>query len=275
MNAKELASFAAVAIAAGFLGGWLSTRGLSDGVALAGKAGSPADAAPGTVFGKKFVVVDAKGTPKLKMGLWPDGKPALFAYDRNGVPRASLNLETDKPGLALLDRQGRTVWRAPSGSEPENARMEFKVTSPAFLSGDWIPRDFTCEGANRSVPLFWTGAPEGTGSFVLIADDPDAPGGTFVHWVVYDIPPQSAALPEGYPATETGPDGTLQGKTSFGRIGFGGPCPPPGSPHRYFFKLYAVDRKIALSPGASKAEVLRAIEGHVLAEAQLMGRYKR
>lgn len=153
--------------------------------------------------------------------------------------------------------------------------MAFTLSSAAFKPGAEIPRQYTCEGANQSPALAWSGAPAGTKSFALIADDPDAPVGTWVHWVVYDVPGDATGLPQGVPADDTLRGGGTQGTNDFRRTGYGGPCPPPGKPHRYFFKLYALDRPTELKPRASKAEVLRVIEGHVLAQAELMGTYKR
>jgi Raf kinase inhibitor-like YbhB/YbcL family protein len=106
-------------------------------------------------------------------------------------------------------------------------------------------------------------------------DDPDAPGGTFVHWVLYNLPAQIQKLPEGIPHDKTLPDGSMQGMTDFGRTGYGGPCPPPGKPHRYYFKIYALDSKINLPPGASKKQLEDEIVGHILAKGELMGTYKR
>ena len=120
--------------------------------------------------------------------------------------------------------------------------MPFQMTTTAFSSGGTIPKNYTCDGPDLSPPLTWKDAPAGTQSFALIADDPDAPAGTWVHWVVYNVPSTAKELPEGVQKTEKLPDGTLQGRNDFRKIGYGGPCPPPGKPHRYFFKLYALDR---------------------------------
>jgi len=150
-----------------------------------------------------------------------------------------------------------------------------ELTSSAFAEGAEIPQKYTCDGADPSPPLSWTAPPQGTAGLVLICDDPDAPGGSFVHWVVYNLRPEMRSLPEGVPRTEVIEGGAKQGRNGFRSIGYRGPCPPSGSAHRYFFKLYAVDVDPALGPGATKAEVLKAIEGHVLAEAEWMGRYKR
>lgn len=149
------------------------------------------------------------------------------------------------------------------------------LSSSAFKTGAEIPRRHTCEGADLSPALAWDGAPAGTKGFALIADDPDAPVGTWVHWVVYDLPADTSKLPEGLPTTDTLSGGGKQGINDFRKTGYGGPCPPPGKPHRYFFKLYALDAPTNLKPRATKADVLRATEGHVLAQAELMGTYER
>ncbi len=146
-----------------------------------------------------------------------------------------------------------------------------KLTSAAFAEGGTIPAQYTCDGSDVSPPLVWSGAPAGTKAFALIADDPDAPAGTWVHWVLYNVPGSVAQLPEGVAA----PGGAAQGRNDFRKTGYGGPCPPPGKPHRYFFKLYALDAPLALKAGATKPEVERAMQGHTLAQAQLMGTYGR
>ena len=152
--------------------------------------------------------------------------------------------------------------------------MSLEITSTAFAAGSEIPARYTCEGEDLSPPLAWTGAPEGTRSFALICDDPDAPVGTWVHWVIYNIPPDKTGLPEDVPDDNLLDDGTKQGITDFGRPGYGGPCPPGGT-HRYYFKVYALDTALDLGTGAKKKDLLKAMEGHVLAEGQLMGKYKR
>lgn len=152
--------------------------------------------------------------------------------------------------------------------------MAMDLTSSAFREGAPIPAVYTCEGKDVSPPLSWTALPEGAKGLALISDDPDAPMGTWVHWVAYNIPPRSAGLAEAVPAVKELPDGTRQGITDFGRIGYGGPCPPSGT-HRYFFTLYALDAALSLPPGATKAALEAAMEGHILARAQLMGTYQR
>ena len=152
--------------------------------------------------------------------------------------------------------------------------MEIKITSSAFEDGGLIPAKYTCDGADISPPLRWDVVPEGTKSIALICDDPDAPMGTFVHWVIFGLPAETRELAENIPSDETLPNGAKQGKSDFGRIGYGGPCPPSGT-HRYFFKIYALDTEIALAAGASKRELVKAMEGHILGQGQLIGKYKR
>ena len=157
----------------------------------------------------------------------------------------------------------------------EDAVMEkITITSPVFQEGGRIPSEHTCDGADVSPPLQWTGVPQGAKSLALISDDPDAPMGDWVHWVFYDLPPDIVELPFAVPNIEKIPSGGTQGRTDFGSIGYGGPCPPSGM-HRYFFKIYALDAMLRLKPGATKKELLRAMQGHVLAEGQLTGRYQR
>jgi Raf kinase inhibitor-like YbhB/YbcL family protein len=160
-----------------------------------------------------------------------------------------------------------------------------RLTSPAFTEGAMIPREFTCDGADRSPPLEWSGVPQAARSLVLICDDPDAPGGTWSHWVLYKLSPSITSLDLG---VATDPVATLdpktvvkqprltvtQGKNDFGKIGYGGPCPPWGV-HRYFFRLYALDQQTELAPGVTRTAVFKAIAGHILAEGHLMGKYAR
>ena len=153
--------------------------------------------------------------------------------------------------------------------------MALEIQSPPFSPGGEIPVKHTCDGPDVSPALRWTNPPAGTKGFALISDDPDAPGGTWVHWVLYGIPPRLRQLSEGLPAKDTVADIGRQGVNDFRRVGYGGPCPPRGPAHRYFFKLYALDVQITLPPRKTKAELLKAIEGHVLGQAELMGRYQR
>ncbi len=153
--------------------------------------------------------------------------------------------------------------------------MSFQIVSPAFSAGGTIPKKFTCDGHDDSPQSTWTDPPVKTQSFALIMDDPDAPVGTWVHWVIFDLPANARELPESVPKQEQLPSGARQGRNDFGKIGYGGPCPPPGKPHRYFFKLYALDTKLGLKAGARKSDVERAMQAHILAQAELMGRYGR
>lgn len=148
-----------------------------------------------------------------------------------------------------------------------------KLESSAFSANGLIPSEYTCDGKNISPSLAWTEIPDGTRSLALIVDDPDAPRGTFVHWVIYNLPATLTGLPA-HVTAQTDLSGGLQGKNDFSSVGYGGPCPPSGT-HRYFFKLYALDQPLSLPVGASKAQVLSAAEGHILAVAELMGRYQR
>lgn len=153
--------------------------------------------------------------------------------------------------------------------------MKLNIESTAFKNGDFIPDKYTCNGLDISPPLTWDRGPEGTKSYVLISDDPDAPVGTWVHWVMFNIPPEVTSLKENFPKRQGRfENGIMQGRNDFGYIGYGGPCPPSGV-HRYFFRIYALDIILPLQPGATKKEVERAMEGHVIAAGELMGRYSR
>lgn len=149
-----------------------------------------------------------------------------------------------------------------------------KLESSVFANNALIPAKYTCDGSDISPPLIWDEVPTETQSIVLIVDDPDAPRRTFVHWVVYDIPATVRQLPEQIPPVKTLPNGGVQGKNDFGNLGYGGPCPPSGT-HRYFFKLYTLDRKLGLAAGATKNQILAAMESHVLDKTELIGLYQR
>jgi hypothetical protein len=153
--------------------------------------------------------------------------------------------------------------------------MNIQISSTAFSKGQSIPEVHTCQGRDISPPLLWTNVPAEAKSLALIVDDPDAPAGTWVHWVVYDLAPSAAGLAEDVPKSQVLGDGAKQGINDFKRTGYGGPCPPAGKAHRYFFKLYALDALLGLKPGATKKDLLKAMEGHVLAEGHLMGTYQR
>ncbi len=159
-------------------------------------------------------------------------------------------------------------------SEERSHDMTISVNSPAFQEGGLIPAKYTCDGDDISPPLKWTGIPEGTKSLALISDDPDAPVGTWVHWVMWNIPPSVRELAENVPPKPELPDGSRQGISDFRRPGYGGPCPPSGV-HRYYFKVYALDTMLDLPSSTRKADLLKAMKGHILAEGQLMGKYSR
>jgi len=164
------------------------------------------------------------------------------------------------------------------GPEPPSSKegeMAITLTSVAFKEGGKIPVKYTCDGQDISPALEWGELPTGTKTFALIVDDPDAPAGIFTHWVIFNIPAASRKLPEAVPATAQLNDGTLQGKNDMGKLGYGGPCPPPGRAHRYQFTIYALDKSLDLKSGASKKELLSAMKGHILAQGQLTGLYQR
>lgn len=153
--------------------------------------------------------------------------------------------------------------------------MSLTVSSASFSSGGEIARKFTCDGEDVSPQISWSGAPDGTQAFALIADDPDAPAGTWTHWVLYDLPATTTNLNEGLEKSEQLPDGSKQGRNDFRKIGYNGPCPPAGKPHRYFFKVYALDRKLNVKAGAARSEVEKAMQGHVEAQGEYMGTFRR
>ena len=161
---------------------------------------------------------------------------------------------------------------APESPAPIPDLPAFILTSAAFLENEPIPTKYSCDGEDTSPSLVWSGAPENTSSFVLIMDDPDAPVGTWVHWVLFNLPGDANSLPEYLPADVVFTDGTQLGTNSWGNLGYGGPCPPSGT-HRYFFKLYALESSLELVEGATKEDVITAMEGHILMETGLMGTY--
>ena len=153
--------------------------------------------------------------------------------------------------------------------------MSLTLSSSSFAHDERIPPHYTCQEADVSPPLTWTDPPPNTKSVALIVDDPDAPGGTWVHWVIYQLPSSLRALPEAIPADDTLPDGSRQGLNDFHQIGYRGPCPPPGPAHRYRFTLYALDASLTLPQRVTRATLEQAIAGHMLAHAQLIGRFQR
>jgi Raf kinase inhibitor-like YbhB/YbcL family protein len=160
-----------------------------------------------------------------------------------------------------------------AASAPSGSKLE--VVSDAFKAGGTIPRTYTCDGADKSPPLAWQGVPTGTKTLALIVKDPDAPSGTFIHWVLYNLPARVDRLTEDVPKTATTAEGALQGANSRGRMGFTGPCPPPGAPHHYHFQLFALNSSLNLRPGATAEKVEAAMKGHLLASADLVGIFGR
>jgi Raf kinase inhibitor-like YbhB/YbcL family protein len=147
--------------------------------------------------------------------------------------------------------------------------MSIQILSTAFKEGETIPRIYTCDDQNISPPLSWTGVPQGSLSLALIIEDPDAPSGTFDHWILFNLPPDLSSL------SQDSRDVGTEGKNGFGQVGYGGPCPPRGSNHRYYIKLYALDTDVVLNAGATKAQVIKAMQGHIIAQGQMMAHYGR
>lgn len=162
-----------------------------------------------------------------------------------------------------------------SPARAKDPPMSLNLSSPSFPNGGNIPKQFTCDGADLSPQLFWTDPPTGTKAFALLVDDPDAPAGNWNHWIAWNLPPTLGSLPEGVPKTAHLPDGTEQGTNDFRKPGYNGPCPPPGTPHRYYFRLFALDTKLELKPDSRKHDLEGAMKGHILAQAEWMGRYGR
>ena len=193
-------------------------------------------------------------------------------------PRKRVQKSFGRNKVALLTSFVLCISLWPSGklfAQEKGGTMSLQISSDAFSAGETIPKKFTCDGPDVSPQLKWNDPPANTQGFALIMDDPDAPAGTWVHWVLYDLAANARELPEGVAKQEQLSSGARQGRNDFGKIGYGGPCPPPGKPHRYFFKLYALDVKLDLKAGATKADVERAMKGHILAQAELIGRYGR
>jgi Raf kinase inhibitor-like YbhB/YbcL family protein len=193
----------------------------------------------------------------------------------NSIPGGALALVAALVLAMVAWETGRPATGAPAGDGGQKEQvMAFPLTSTAFENGGWIPKKYTCDGPDGSPALTWGEPSTGTQSFALIVDDPDAPSGTWVHWVLYNLPGRARALPEGLPTDRELPDGTRQGRNSSGKTGYSGPCPPRGAIHRYFFKLYALNSEMNLPPGATKSELEEAITNHVVARAEILGRFQ-
>jgi hypothetical protein len=184
--------------------------------------------------------------------------------------------------MVIIAAMGPFTTQAQKSQTPEQKTKQqmaapagFLLSSPAFMNGDNIPARFTCDGPNISPLLAWTAPPAGTQTFVLIMDDPDAPRHVWVHWLVYDIPAEVSGLPDNVPSKPELETGARQGTNDFHEQGYGGPCPPKNATHRYYFRLYALDTRLGVMPGGMRADIERTMQGHILAEVELMGRYAR
>jgi len=186
-------------------------------------------------------------------------RPLLFVYLPLGI-------------VLCFARDGSSVM---SAAQSGGKGMSLTLTSSSFPRGGDIAGKFTCDGEDVSPQLAWNDVPAGTQSFALLADDPDAPVGNWNHWVLWNVPATARSLAEGVSKTGKLPDGSEQGMNDFHMIGYNGPCPPPGKPHRYYFKLFALDTKLALNIGARKADLEAAMKGHIRAQSEWMGRYAR
>jgi hypothetical protein len=179
--------------------------------------------------------------------------------------------------LALFALLLAATLAAQPPNQPKGGQssMAFILTSPVFAAGAVIPNPYTCQGADMSPALTWSGQPIQATSLALVMDDPDAPAGTWVHWVMWNIPATIHLLPENVNKQERLATGAMQGRNDFGKVGYNGPCPPPGHTHRYFFRLYALDVKLTLPPGTKRKELDAAMQGHILAHAEYTGTFQR
>jgi Raf kinase inhibitor-like YbhB/YbcL family protein len=177
-------------------------------------------------------------------------------------------------GFVVGNSSERAHGAVAQAAAQKTAAAKFQLTSSSFDADGAIPAKYTCDGAGVSPALAWTEPPAGTQSFALVMDDPDVPKKTVIHWLLYDLPATTRALPEGVPTKAKLPDGSHQGKNDPGKIGYNGPCPSPGAAHHYFFKLYALDYQTGLKPKAKGADVEKAIKGHILAQAELIARFQ-
>jgi Raf kinase inhibitor-like YbhB/YbcL family protein len=187
------------------------------------------------------------------------------------TPKLILILILLSAGCKMKAEQGQTS----NSADTILTKSKMIITSTAFHNDSTIPQKFTCQGEDISPALAWSGAPDGTQCFALLCEDPDAPGGTYIHWVIYNIPATERGLAENFPKRDKLPNGTRQGTNDFKQMGYGGPCPPPGKAHRYYFKLYALDAMINIPGEATRDQLLNAMHGHILAEGETMGTYAR
>jgi Raf kinase inhibitor-like YbhB/YbcL family protein len=230
--------------------------------------GTPATAAP-EVHGESLKIAKDAKERRAK------GAKKAFRGRMLGMTRQMMAVIFFFTVLVGMGAAGHRPAAAQASQAAGGAAMAMTITTTAFATGGEIPKKYTCDGPDVSPALAWSELPANTKGLALIADDPDAPAGTWTHWVVWDIPLKSMGLAENMLKAKTLPDGTRQGTTDFRKVGYGGPCPPPGKAHRYFFKLYALDTKIDLPAGALRQELEEAMKGHVLAHAEVMGTYGR
>lgn len=162
-----------------------------------------------------------------------------------------------------------------AGPEPARAQSSLELNSSAFAQDGSIPAVYTCTASDKSPPLSWSKVPATAKTVAIVVEDPDAPVGNWVHWVIYDLPAHVTNLPEGFERTPTLPDGTKQGTNGLGRIGYNGPCPPPGRPHHYHFRLFALDSALGLKPGATAAELKASAQRHIVGTGELVGVFGR
>lgn len=212
-----------------------------------------------------------EATPGPTASIAPTSPPATQTTPADTTPEA-----TTEPSATATPTGTPATQPTPATSAtptPTEAAV-FELSSSVFAPGEAIHSRYSCDGDNISPPLLWAHAPEGTQSYALIMDDPDAPGGTWIHWVLFNIPAEVDSLKEDITHEYVLTNSSRQGVNSWGSLGYGGPCPPDGT-HRYIFRLYAVDMLLDLDPGATKQELLEAVEGHVLADAELVGTYTR
>jgi Raf kinase inhibitor-like YbhB/YbcL family protein len=228
--------------------------------------------APLLSLGLVFAACKGDSTPNT-----PDSPPeaATLAPDLSPPPAVADDDDSAAPAEASADAPADDDSAVPADIPPEPVSGgTLKLTSTAFEAGYALPVDYTCDGKDVSPPLEWSGVPETARAVALIVDDPDAPKGTWVHWTVFNLAPDANNLPHNASTTFGAADG-VQGTTSFGKVGWGGPCPPKGPAHRYYFRLYALDRGLDLDSTATRAQVDAAMKGHVVAEGWFMGRYER